>query len=104
MADRRGGCCTRTTLICYILYMGLLLSRIKETTPANYGQRVSEQLAEKLERDKKYVHSERSAGTSTRRNEAIERGSSGSQNMEQGYDMKREAINIDIENRLETIL
>jgi len=30
----------------------------KETTPANYGQRVSEQLAEKLERDEKYVHSE----------------------------------------------
>ena len=91
MADRRGGCCTRTTLICYILYMGLLLSRIKRTTPANYGQRVSEQLGEKLERDEKYVHSESSAGTSTR-SEAIERGISGSQN---AYDMKREAKSID---------
>jgi hypothetical protein len=34
VADRRGGCCTRATLI--VIYMEWLLTRANETTLANY--------------------------------------------------------------------
>ena len=67
MEDRRGGGCTRTTLICYILYTvhGVIaFQNSKETTPANYGWQLGvKAVGRKLEQDKKDVHNKNSAST-----------------------------------------